>query len=147
MKRTAVSWSMAIALAACGGGKKQDNTTPVGGGEGEEIAKPEGGNDGAMVAPETMDEIQRMFDRRRPAVSRCLSTAVDSQELPKNARGKMTLSVTIMPGGKPGEIKVIKASLESKALEDCVIARLRETQFPDVPEPYPTTYTYGFEAM
>lgn len=136
--------SVAVALVACGGGKKHEDTSP--GPAGDDIAKPEG-NDGAVVPPDTMDEIQRSFDRRRTAVSRCLSMAVDAKELPKASHGKVTLAVTVEPGGKAGEVKVIRASLESKSLEECVIARVREIQFPSVPQPFPTTYTYGFEAM
>jgi hypothetical protein len=139
-----IQWLLIAAVLGCGGGKKPDTTPtdPVG----NDVAKPDPG-DSNMVSPDTADEIQRMFERKRPAVSRCLSIAVDSKELPKNARGKITLGITISPSGKAGEVKVIKASLESKSLESCVIGKIKEIQFPEVPNPYPTTYTYAFEAM
>jgi hypothetical protein len=130
-----------LILGACGGGGKKQDTTPE-----PDVAQPDQ-SDGNMVAPDTADEIQRLFDRKRPAVSRCLSMAIDSKELPKNSRGKVTLAVTISRAGRAEEVKVIKASLESKALEDCVIGKVQEIQFPEVPSPYPTTYTYAFEAM
>ncbi len=140
---------MAVLLAsaaACGGGKKPADTMPPDeSGGGEEGSRPDPG--GEMVLPETMDEIQRRFDRKRTAVSRCLSAAVDAKELPKNSRGKITLNVVITPGGKAGEVKVVKATLESPRLTECVIAKVREIVFPDVPQAFPTSYTYGFEAM
>jgi hypothetical protein len=140
-----IQWLLIAVVLGCGGGTKKQDTDPVDPGGGGEDSRPDPG--GNMVSPDTADEIQRMFERKRPAVSRCLSIAVDSKELPKNARGKITLGITISPSGKAGEVKVIKASLESKALEGCVINKIKEIQFPQVPNPYPTTYTYAFEAM
>jgi hypothetical protein len=139
----------AAATAACGG--KKGTTLPDeggGGGGGDATALPGGqGGDGVIVPPETNDEIQRRFDRKRTPVSRCLSAAVDAKELPKSSRGRITLNVTVMPGGKAGEIKVARTTLESQVLSDCVIARVKEIIFPEVPKPYPTSYTYAFEAM
>ncbi|HSK03196.1 MAG TPA: AgmX/PglI C-terminal domain-containing protein [Kofleriaceae bacterium] len=137
----------AAAATACGGGQKPADTTSLeesGGGEEPSRADPGGG---AMVLPETMDDIQRRFDRKRSSVSRCLSAAVDAKELPRTARGKITLNVVINPGGKAGEVKVARATLESPMLTECVIAKVREIIFPEVPQPFPTSYTYGFEAM
>jgi hypothetical protein len=137
------AWMLSMVLVfACGGGKKGP-TTP----EPEAETKP-AETDGAatMVTPDTADQIQRMFQRKSGAVSRCLSIAIDNKEVPKNSRGKVTLEVTISPAGTPGEIKVIKATLDSKTVTDCVVERVKEIQFPEVPIPYPTTYTYAFEA-
>jgi hypothetical protein len=133
-------------LVACGGGKKA-STTPE-----PEVDEDDGGppmtnDESAVVSPDTMYEIKRMFERKAPAVSRCLSMVVDNKELPKNSRGKITLEVTITPSGKPGPIKVVKASIDNQALTDCILEKVREIQFPQVPHAYPTTYTYGFEAM
>jgi TonB family protein len=138
------------ALVACGGKKGQTTPDPdTGGGElgggGEGI--PNNNQEGDVVSAETLDEIQRMFQRKGSAVSRCLAFAVDNKELPKNSRGKVTLEVTITPSGAPGDVKVLKASIESKSLNDCIIERVKEIQFPEIPNAYPATYTYAFEAM
>lgn len=138
-------------LAACGG-KKGGTTTPPGGETGEPGGGEPGGEAGGtdsttMVSPDTMEEITRMFQRKGNAVSHCLAMVVDNKELPKNSRGKITLEVTIAPSGKAETVKVLKATLESKPLSDCVVERVKEIQFPTVPGPYPTTYTYAFEAM
>jgi hypothetical protein len=94
-----------------------------------------------------MDEINRLLDRKRPTVSRCLTMVVDNKELPKGARGKMTLGITISPAGSASDVKVISDSLESKPLQECVIGKVKEIQFPDLPKPYETTYAYAFEAI
>jgi len=161
--RTTIFMAVLLAAAvACGGKKKSTLPDETGdsdfvnssggggdddsGGGGSPAGGGGGGGGGAMVAPETMDEIQRRFDRKRATVSRCLSAAIDAKELPKNSRGKITLNVTVMPGGKAGDIKVVKATIESQHLTDCVISKVRDIVFPDVPKPYPTSYTYAFEA-
>ena len=84
-------------------------------------------------------------DLARPVI-RDLSAAIDAKELPKNSRGKITLSVTVSTAGQASDVKVISATLESKQLTDCVIGKVKEITFPEVPKPYPTSYTYAFEA-
>jgi hypothetical protein len=138
---------VAAVLCACGGGKKKEDTTS-GGVTIDPNATSGDTTDrsGSMIPAEKMDEINRLLDRKRPTVSRCLTMVVDNQELPKGSRGKMTLGITIAPSGK-ASVKVIKDSLESKALETCVIGKVNEIEFPTLPSPYETTYAYAFEAI
>lgn len=144
------------AVAACGGGKK-DSTTPDESGdsdipEGQETAEEAGGGDISPVDPsqisnEQMSEVNRLLDRRRPAVSRCLAFAIDNKDLPKNSRGKVTLQLAIAPNGTAAEVSILKATIESKSLNECVIGKVKEIVFPKLPKRYETTYTYGFEAL
>lgn len=129
-------------LAGCGGSPAV--TTPV-----EPAAASPGQGEpagGEQVAPETMDEINRSLERKRPIVSHCLAIAVDNKELPRNSRGKVTLEIVIT-GGKADSVKVVRSTLESRSLDDCIIKHVRDIQFPELPKPYETSYTYGFEAM
>lgn len=135
-------------VVACGGGKKNEDTTsgvtPI---DPNMTTGDRTDRSGAMIPPEKMDEIVRLLDRKRPTVSRCLTMVVDNQELPKSSRGKMTLGITIGTSGKATSVTVIKSSLESKSLETCVIGKVNEIQFPDLPSQYETTYAYAFEAI
>jgi hypothetical protein len=131
---------LAMLITGCGG--KPAPVTPAGG---STVAARD--DSASMIPPETMDEIQRTLDRKRATMSRCLALAVDAKELPRNAKGKVTLDLVIAPGGKATEVKIVRASIESKSLDECLISRVREIQFPDVSKPVPTSYTYGFEAM
>lgn len=135
------------ALSACGG--KKESTMPDEGGGEETESGPINDSDSAatMVPPEKMDEIARLLERKQNIISRCLSGAVERQELPKNSRGKMALDIVISPSGRAEKVSVIKTSLESKSLEECVIGHVREIQFPQLPKTYPTSHTYAFEAM
>ena len=137
-----------VVVAACGGKKKNEDTTSGG------ITIDPNASSGdptdrsaSMIPPEKMDEINRLLDRKRPTVSRCLTMVVDNKELPKGSRGKMTLGITVTPAGKASPIKVINSTLESKSLEQCVISKIEEIQFPQIPSKYETTYSYAFEAI
>lgn len=138
---------IALVLAA-GCHHKQTSTD-----DGEEHQAPVGKGDGpvytegSQIPPEKMDEVNRMLQRREPSVSRCLAMVVDNKDLPKNSRGKMTVSMTIGTNGTASDLKVDSDTLNSKPLEDCVVGKIKEIPFPQVPKPYPTSYTYGFEAM
>ncbi|MBX3161292.1 MAG: AgmX/PglI C-terminal domain-containing protein [Deltaproteobacteria bacterium] len=138
---------LVVLAAACGGGKKKGGSTtpePDTGGGGE-VANP-GGTGDDMVPAEAMDEIQRLFQRKGNAVSRCLSFAIDNKDLPKNSKGRVTLGVTISKAGRADDVKIIKASIDSKSLNECILGRVKEIQFPEIPRTYETTYTYAFEA-
>ena len=132
----------------CGGGQRADTTPPVGsGGEPSAGAAGQSGDAGDAVPPDKIDEINRQLSRKREVMSRCLSSAVDNKELPKNARGKVTVEIVISPSGTADSVKIVRASLESKILDDCIIGHIKEIAFPQLPRPFETSYTYGFEAM
>ena len=131
-------------VLGCGG--KRGDTTPAGGG-GDGPAAARGGDGGVMVPPEKMDEVSRALQRKQPIMSRCLALAVDAGELPKSSRGKVTLEIVVSPLGRPDSIKIVRATLESKSLDQCILAHVNEIQFPELPRSYETSFTYAFEAM
>ena len=132
--------SVTAVTAGCGGGGSHADTTPA-----TEAAPAAEATE--QVPPEKMDEINRNLDRKRPIMSHCLAIAVDNKELPKNSRGKLTVEISIGTSGKADSIKIVKTSLESKTLGECVTHHIQEIQFPELPKPFVTSYTYGFEAM
>src|SRR5688572_1710057 len=137
-----------VVAIGCGGGKKNEDTT----GSGISIDPNASSGDptdrsGKMIPDEKVVEIHRLLDRKRPTVSRCLTMVVDNQELPKGSKGKMTLSIRVAQQGTADKVEVLKSSLESKSLESCVIGKVKEIEFPQIPSPYETTYSYAFEAI
>jgi len=140
-----------VALAlGCGGGPRADTTPAAAGGGGEaQISQAGGGGGGGgeVVPPEKIDEINRQLSRKRAVMSRCLAIAVDNKELPKNSHGKVTVEIVIAPSGTADSVKIVRASLESKMLDECIIGHIKEIAFPPLPRSFETSYTYGFEAM
>ena len=139
---------IAVVVIGCGGGGKKQSEESTG-----PTIDPNAttgdttDRSGSMISGDKMDEINRLLDRKRPTVSRCLTMVVDNGGLPKGSRGTMTLDITVSTAGKASSVKVIKSSLESKPLEDCVIGKVNEIEFPQIPSQYQTTYAYAFEAI
>jgi hypothetical protein len=140
--------SLVVGAVACGGGKQKaepvyaDDGGDGGGGD-------DGGDAGAddMVAPETMDEIRVRLDRKRGQAARCLSDAVLAGHAPRNARGKITLEFVISTAGKAQDITVAKASLTIPEIHQCVIEKVKDIGFPELPRPLEWSYTFAFESM
>jgi hypothetical protein len=134
-------------LIACGGGGKKDVNEPTG----DDVATGDddsgGGGDDVMVPPEKMEEINVRLDRKRSIAARCLSDAVIAGEAPKNARGKITLEFVISPAGKAQGIKVAKASFENQSVTDCVIGKVQDITFPELPKALEWSYTFAFESI
>lgn len=136
---------LAVLFVGCGGGKKGD-TTPEGGGLPERDYENQATNDDNMIPPEKAEEIQNLLQRKERIMSRCLADAVDAKELPKNSRGKITLDIKVGTSGS-ADVSVVSSTLESEKLKECVVGHVKTIVFPNIPVAYPTSYTYGFEAM
>jgi hypothetical protein len=143
-KTTGLIFAVAV-LVACGGGKKED-TTPEGGGLPERDYENQAENDDNMISPENAEAIRNLLQRKERIMSRCLADAVDAKELPKNARGKITLDIKVGTNGS-SDVSVVSSTLESEKLKECVVGHVKTIVFPSIRVPYPTSYTYGFEAM
>ena len=146
-----VGLGIALALApglGCGGSPRADTTpagTPAAGGG--EAQAGGAGESGEVVPPDKIDEINRQLSRKRAVMSRCLAIAVDNKELPKNSHGKVTVEIVIAPSGAAESVHIVRASVQSKMLDDCIIGHIKEIAFPQLPRSCETWYTYAFEAM
>lgn len=137
----------AVLAAACGGNKpppEQPSVERIG--AGGEMHDDRVGGEGNMIAPEKMDEIKRLLDRKQNIVSHCLAISIDNKDLPKNSRGKLTVEFSISADGHSSGHKVIAKTLESAALESCVIGHVKEIGFPAIQHSIQYSYTYAFEA-
>jgi hypothetical protein len=143
----ATKWTLVavVAMAIGCGGHKSQPAAPSGGDEGGGEASASSGDDG-MIPPETFDRINEALDGKKLVVSRCLSDAVTAGQADKGARGKVTLEFVVAPGGKAKDVKVQQSTVKNKAVEDCVVAKVEEIGFPDVPKDVEYSYTYGFES-
>lgn len=146
--RTRTIATTLVFLLACGGSKKSSTTDNVAGG-GEDSGNPCGGEDpcaGGMCPPEVLDAIQQSLLRRRTAAARCLTDAVKAGKAERNARGAVALSFVIGTNGKAREVKVVKSSIQNAEVEQCVVSKVEEIDFGDVPIDLDWSHTYAFES-
>jgi len=99
-----------------------------------------------MVPPEKMDEINVRLDRKRPTAARCLSDAILSGEAPRSTRGKMTIEFVVSTAGKAESIKVTSSTLNNAVVEGCVISKVAEIGFPELPKPLEWSYTFSMDS-
>ena len=137
---------LVVLAAACGG--KNKNDAEEGGGTIDTQATSGDPTDhsGNMVAPETMDEINQLLNRKQMIVSRCLATAVESGNVPKGTHAKITLAISISPAGHAEKVDVIKSTLDNKEVQGCVKRHVEDIAFPTLPKVYDTSHTYAMEA-
>lgn len=135
-----------LALPACHHAKPETNGQDLT--ETQKLGQEPGARDESadMIGADKMDQVNKNLDRKRETVSRCLAIAIDNKELPKNSKGKITLEIVIA-NQHATSVKVISTSLDSKALTDCVINKVNEVEFPQMPKSYETSYSYTFEAI
>jgi hypothetical protein len=143
-------WLISIAAlttaVACGGSKKSAD-------------KPEDDNDGdlrtveeeqkqdVLIPEEKYTEIHQFFLRKARIVSQCFPKAIEAGEVGKNAKGYVTVRLTITKDGKPSKVRIGKASLESKTLAACVIHYVERWNFPTLPKDLPYSHTFAFSSM
>jgi hypothetical protein len=136
-----------VVLAAAACGSKNKNDTEQGGGTIDPNMSTGDPTDrsGEQIDPVKMDEVNHLLDRKRQIVSRCLSMAVEAGNAPKNARGKIVLSIKIGTDGRTTDVAVIKSSFESTEVQGCVKRKVEDITFPQMKRPYETSYTYAME--
>jgi TonB family protein len=133
------------AVTACGGHKPAP-AAPSGDGEGDGEVSENPCGEAGMCPPETLDRIKEALDAKRVVMSRCLSDAVSAGSAEKSARGQVTVNFVITPDGRATNVKVGKSTVGSKAVDECVIAKVEQIAFPTVPKDLDWSYTYGFES-
>lgn len=135
-----------LAAAACG--SKNKNNANEGGGGGSIDPNHTTGDptdrSHEQLDPVKMDEVNHLLDRKRQIMSRCLSTAVENGNAPKNARGKITLAIKIA-NTRATSVEVVQSSIESKEVQGCVKRKVEEMTFPQMKHPFETSYTYAME--
>ena len=125
-----------LALAGCGGATQEaprENTTP---------ATDEGG-EAKAIPPEKFEEIDHFFKGKGADLQfACYNPAVDKTH--KKYEGAVTVAVTVEPGGKAADVKLVNSTIGSEDIEQCVLKEARSWDWPDVPAaaPYSGTVTF-----
>jgi outer membrane biosynthesis protein TonB len=98
-------------------------------------AQPEGETAGGGVTPEQNDAIDALFRRKAPQLMTCWQEAYDKAEDHKAARkveGDVTIGLNVAPSGKPSNVRVLKSSLGSPDIENCIVKEVAGWGFPEV---------------
>lgn len=143
-------WAAGLLLllaGACGGAQKPD---PQSGGESSSSESgassgEESGGGGKSVDPEAFDRLTRLFNNKRPAVSRCYSDAVQSGKLDKKAKGRLTVALAISADGHAKGVKTAQDTLKSSDVESCVVDLIKTWDLPAPGDECEFSFSYDFE--
>jgi hypothetical protein len=136
------AWAVAVAaaVAACGG--------KDGGGAREPAAAADEPYEPDVMIPEhRWVEIEHLFERRRPIISRCFSQAIDAGELSDDDTGYLTIGLTITEEGRAVDLEISESTLDSKHLHDCALTRVSEWDFGPLPRSTPYSFSYQLETL
>lgn len=131
---------IATMLLACGG-HKAAATMPDPDSDGAS-----GTAEGDIIPPEKMDQVDQNLKRRGTQVSHCLARAINTGDVPRGTRGRITFGIRIGTDGHASSVRVIKSEIENQSVVDCATKLVEDTSFPTLPRAYETSYTYGLDA-
>jgi hypothetical protein len=115
-----------------------------GGGGVRVVKNPESSAPTGGIPPDKQAEIQLLLQQRDPSTLKCYQDVLDEKHT-RAFKGSVTVEITVEPGGKAGDVRVTGGSLNNKEVSDCLIAKLKEFEYPDVPSSGTMQYVYRFE--
>jgi hypothetical protein len=105
----------------------------------EENTPPEGG-----IPPDKQAEVQLLLQQRNPSTLKCYSDVLNEKHT-REFKGTVIVVLTLEPSGKASDVKVIGGSMTDKEVTDCVVEKLKEFEYPEVPAKGQMQYVYRFE--
>ena len=94
-------------------------------------------------ATANFEEIKSVFENKTAMVARCYVQGIESEEVEKTKKGFVTVGVTVTTDGKASNVRVLKSSFGSPAVDACVVEMVQGWEFTDaLPKPLDTSHTY-----
>jgi hypothetical protein len=100
------------------------------------------------IAPDKQADIQLMLQQREPSVRKCYNDVLNDGGHDRSFKGTVIVLISLAPGGgnaKVSGVKVITDTLKNDEVTSCVVDRLKDFEYPDIPNPGTMQYSYKFE--
>ena len=109
----------------------------------EQSSPPIGG-----IPPDKEADIQLLLQQRNPSTLRCYQEVLDEKH-DRAFKGSVIVVLTLEPAGgsasKASEVKVIGGTLNNQEVNNCLVEKLKEFDYPEIPHEGSMQYTYKFE--
>jgi hypothetical protein len=96
------------------------------------------------IPPDKQAEIQLLLQQRDPSTLRCYQEVLDEKH-DRAFKGTVQVVVTIEPSGKASDAKVTGGTLNNKEVNDCLVEKLKDFEYPQIPSQGSMQYVYKFE--
>jgi hypothetical protein len=96
------------------------------------------------ISPDKEAEVQLLLQQRDPSTLRCYQDVLDEKH-DRAFKGTVIVILTIAPGGKATSVNVTGGTLNNKEVSDCLVEKLKDFEYPQVPQTGSMQYVYRFE--
>jgi hypothetical protein len=96
------------------------------------------------IPPDKEADIQLLLQQRNPSTLKCYSDVL-SEKHDRAFKGHVAVLLTLEPSGHASDVAIVNSSLNNKEVHDCLIAKLKEFEFPQLEHGGSMQYVYHFE--
>jgi hypothetical protein len=139
MKLNAMLFAMgvSIALGACATSSEDRPPTIVGGGE-------EGRIDTGGIPPYKQADIILVLQQRDASARKCYQDELNVKHT-REFKGRVTILLSLNTDGTARAARVMKSTLNSKEVENCLIETVKQFEYPKLDRAGDFQYDYTFE--
>jgi hypothetical protein len=117
------------------------------GGETVRVVKtPEQSSQTSGISPDKEAEVQLLLQQRDPSTLRCYQDVLD-QKHDRAFKGTVIVLLALEPSGgaSKGTAKVIGGTLNNQEVNECLVSKLNEFEYPQIAQAGTMQYVYRFE--
>lgn len=98
------------------------------------------------ISPDKQAEVQLLLQQRDPSTLRCYQDVLDEKH-DRAFKGTVIVLLTLTPSGgsSKASAKVTGGTLNNKEVNDCLVEKLQEFEYPQVAQQGTMQYVYNFE--
>jgi len=101
------------------------------------------------IPPDKQADIQLVLQQREPSVRKCYNDVLNDGHHDRSFKGMVNVLISLAPGGAGGArvtgVKTIGGSLNNEEVSSCLVEKLKEFEYPSIPDKGTMEYTYKFE--
>jgi hypothetical protein len=107
----------------------------------QEVAAQTGG-----ISPDKEAEVQLLLQQRDPSTLRCYQDVLDEKH-DRAFKGTVIVLLSLSPSGgaSKASAKVIGGTLNNKEVNDCLVEKLQDFEYPQIAQAGTMQYVYRFE--
>ena len=96
------------------------------------------------IPPDKQAEVQLLLQQRDPSTLKCYEDVLNEKH-DRAFKGTVMVVLTLEPGGKASDVQIIGGTLNNKEVSDCLIDKLKEFDYPQIPNKGSMQYVYQFQ--
>lgn len=96
------------------------------------------------IPPDKQADIQLVLQQREPSVRKCYNDVLNDGSHDRTFKGTVVVLLTLKPSGQ-ASAKVVSGSLNNAEVNACLVEKLADFEYPQIPNQGTMQYTYKFE--